>query len=80
MEPLAIHTVLGPNIASDDSRRLRGLLEYAVGETLRDAAQVPLAGYPGHTFAVKQQSIWTEDSLSVIERRSLLAGTGANLE
>jgi hypothetical protein len=72
---LPIHTVLGPNTASDDSRRLHGLLAHACstrrfplgdGET----AETTLAGRDCYT--IRQQPLWAEDFLSVVERGHIL--------
>ncbi len=78
---LPIHTVLGPNTSSDDSRRLRGLLEHAMAGVRKPAAllapqfkasvQIPQR-QSGRWYSLEQQPLWTEDFFSVVDRRSLV--------
>ncbi len=65
-EHLAIHTVLGPNTSSDDSRRLQGLLEHAM------AGVRTVQGGSNRTYNLVQQPLWAEDFFSVVDRNSIL--------
>ncbi len=66
-QQLAIHTVLGPNTSSDDSRRLRGLLEHAMA-----GVRNPRGG-GGLGYSLVQQPLWAEDFLSVVNRSSIVS-------
>lgn len=73
---LAIHTVLGPDVSSNDSRRLRGLVEHALAGVRRPAAAIAERYDPlktdGRWYSLEQQPLWAEDFLSVVDRRSIL--------
>src|SRR5712692_6432569 len=62
---LPIHPVLGPNTSSDDSRRLRGLLEHAM------AGVRNVRGGGGRGYSLEQQPLWAEDFFSVVVPRSI---------
>jgi len=64
-QQLAIHTVLGPDTSSDDSRRLRGLLEHAM------AGVRNVRGGGGRGYSLEQQPLWAEDFFSVVVPRSI---------
>lgn len=68
---IAIHTVLGPNVMSDDSRRLKGLLEHATRHKRVDRNGAVAPGVTPRTFSITQHPLWAEDFLSVVDRRSL---------
>jgi hypothetical protein len=66
---LAIHTVLGPNTSSDDSRRLRGLLEHAMSG-VRKPTMLPL--HPNdRCYSLWQHPLWAEDFFSIVVPRSI---------
>ncbi len=64
---LPIHTVLGPNTSSDDSRRLKGLLEHAMAGVRKPRGTGGSIGY-----SLVQQPLWAEDFFSVVSRSSIL--------
>jgi hypothetical protein len=68
---LAIHTVLGPNTSSDDSRRLRGLLEHALAGVRKPAAPGMDSQGESGWYSLEQQPLFTEDFFSVVTRKSI---------
>jgi hypothetical protein len=65
---LAVHTVLGPDVQSADSVRLRSLLRHSMG-----ARQQYLPGRgQGMVFDLEQQPLYVEDFLSVVDREAIL--------
>jgi len=71
-QQLAIHTVLGPNTSSDDSRRLKGLLEHAMAG-VRKPTMPQLLQEPHRWYTLVQQPLLAEDFFSVVDRRSILS-------
>ncbi len=63
---LALHTVLGPDIGSPASARLRELLRYAM--RLKGRIHVPPRDYTHQEFSLVQHPLYTEDFLSLFER------------
>ncbi len=71
---VAIHTVLGPNIQSDDSRRLFGLIRHALiggGRRRCPAGQEPQY-QPQKSYNIEQQPMWAEDFFSIVRREMVL--------
>jgi hypothetical protein len=73
-EYVAIHTVLGPNTSSDDSRRLSGLVEHAVAGKRRMVPEELTADnvFPNRCYNIRQQPLWAEDFFSVVDRGRIL--------
>ncbi len=67
---LALHTVLGPDIGSPASVRLRELLRYAMRLQNRGRLPPPGSGWKMDSlkFSLVQQPLYTEDFLSLFER------------
>jgi hypothetical protein len=68
---LAIHTVLGPDTSSDNSRRLRGLLEHAMAGVRKPATPEMYHGRESRWYSLVQQPLGAEDFFSVVDRKSI---------
>lgn len=69
---LPIHTVLGPDTSSDDSRRLRGLLEHALAGVRKPAVagmHPELAA--SRWYSLEQQPLFAQDFFSVVTPKSI---------
>jgi hypothetical protein len=71
---LAIHTVLGPNAQSDDSRRLFSLIRHALlgGNRRRCPAGQKPEYQPQKCYNIEQQPMWAEDFFSIVRREMVL--------
>jgi hypothetical protein len=75
---LPVHTVLGPDVQSADSARLRGLLRHSLG-VRKQLSKYPV-GYADPSreasedlYDLEQQPLFVEDFLSVVERDAIFA-------